>query len=134
MKPWFQRRGALVQELVPPVGHDLRLVVAAGRVIGATRRIAAAGEWRTNVSLGGTRRHARPGAAACNLGIAAAAAIAADLVGVDLLPTGDGYTIIELNGAVDFDGSYALPGHDVVRDAADALRLLPASTPLVATA
>ncbi len=124
-RPWFQRHGALVQELIPPVGHDLRLVVAAGVVIGATRRIAAPGEWRTNVSLGATRSPTRPTAAACALGIAAAAAINADLVGIDLLPTEEGYSVIELNGAVDFDASYALPGHDVFRDAADALGLLP---------
>ena len=66
--------------------------------------------------------------------IAAAAAINADLVGIDLLPTGNGYTVIELNGAVDFDASYALPGSDIFRDAADALGLLPADTGLAATA
>ena len=134
MRPWFERRGALVQELIPPVGHDLRLVVAAGVVIGAIRRIAAPGEWRTNVSLGGTRRRARPAAAACALGIAAAAAINADLVGIDLLPTGEGYSVIEFNGAVDFDASYALSGRDVFRDAADALGLLPADAGLAAPA
>ena len=127
-RPWFQRHGALVQELVPPTGYDLRLVVAGGAVVGAVRRIAAPGEWRTNVSLGGSRRKARPAAAAVALGIAAAAAIGADLVGVDLLPAGDGYTVIELNGAVDFDGLYSLAGQDVLREAAVALGLLPART------
>ncbi len=134
VKPWFQRHGALVQELVPPVGHDLRLVVAAGTVIGATCRIAAPGEWRTNASLGGTRRPARPDTAACALAVAAAGAIGADLVGIDLLPTGRGYTVIELNGAVDFDASYALPGRDIFRDAAEALGLRPAASRLAATA
>jgi glutamate carboxypeptidase len=124
-RPWFQRYGALVQELVPPAGYDLRLVVAGGAVVGAVRRVAAPGEWRTNVSLGGSRRSARPSAAAAALGIAAAAAIGADLVGIDLLPTGDGYTVIELNGAVDFDASYSLPGRDVLRDAGRRLDLLP---------
>jgi glutamate carboxypeptidase len=128
-RPWFQRYGALVQELVPPAGYDLRLVVAGGAVVGAVRRVAAPGEWRTNVSLGGSRRRARPSAAAAALGIAAAAAIGADLVGVDLLPAGDSYTVIELNGAVDFDGAYSLPGGDVLRDTARALGLLPASGP-----
>ena len=133
-KPWFQRHGAIVQELIPPVGHDLRLVVAAGRVIGATRRIAAPGEWRTNVSLGGTRRQARPPTAACQLAIAAAAATNADLVGVDLLPSGASYTIIELNGAVDFDASYATPGQDIFHVAATALGFLPADAVSAASA
>jgi glutamate carboxypeptidase len=123
-RPWFVRQGALVQELVPPAGYDLRLVVAAGVVVGAIRRVAAPHEWRTNASLGGSRRKARPAAAASALGIAAAAAIGADLVGVDLLPAGDGYTVIELNGAVDFDGLYSLAGQDVLREAAVALGFL----------
>jgi RimK-like ATP-grasp domain len=41
---WFGA-GAIAQELVPPRGHDLRLVVAAGRVVGAIRRVPAHGEW-----------------------------------------------------------------------------------------
>jgi glutamate carboxypeptidase len=133
MKQWFRRRGALVQELLPPVGYDLRLVVAARTVVGAACRNAAPGEWRTNVSLGGRRQRTTPTTAARRLAAAAATAIKADLVGVDLLPIGQGYTIIELNGAVDFDSSYALPGHDVFRDTAHALQLLP-SDKLAATA
>jgi ribosomal protein S6--L-glutamate ligase len=108
-RPWFHATGAVVQELVPPLGHDLRLVVAGRRVVGAIERVALPGEWRTNVALGGARRPVTPPPRACELGIAAAAALGIDLVGVDLLPTGAGeYTIVELNGAADFTSEYNL--------------------------
>lgn len=125
-RPWFVRHGALVQELVPPRHHDLRLLVADGRVVGASRRVAAKGEWRTNVTLGGTLEPVDPEPAACRLGLAAVAAIGADFVGVDLLPAPDGgHIVLELNGAVDFNRSYSLPGRDVFDDVAAALALAP---------
>jgi RimK family alpha-L-glutamate ligase len=105
-RPWAGQ-GALVQELVPPRGHDLRVVVAGGAVVGAIRRCAAPGEWRTNVALGGRREPAVPPPEACALAVAAATAAGADLVGVDLLPAGDGWVVLELNGAVDFTRAYA---------------------------
>jgi RimK family alpha-L-glutamate ligase len=106
---WFRRHGALVQELVEPVGRDLRVVVAGGAPVGAVARVAAPGEWRTNVSLGGRRVAARPPAIALALAVWAAAAAGTDLVGVDLLPDGGGgWTVLELNGAVDFSSEYRL--------------------------
>ena len=114
---WFREHGALAQELVPPLGWDLRVVVAGGRVIGAARRVAAAGEWRTNVSLGARTEPVAAPPLARTLALAAAAAIRGDLVGVDLLPTHNGYVISELNGAVDFRPAYALTGEDVYAEA-----------------
>ena len=107
---WFEQQGVLVQELVPPQGYDLRILVAAERVVGAIFRIAADGEWRTNVALGGLRRPvADPPRAACELALTAARAAGAALVGVDLVPDADGsWTILELNGAVEFTREYQL--------------------------
>jgi RimK family alpha-L-glutamate ligase len=124
-RPWFRRRGALAQELIPMRGLDLRMLVAAGRMVGAVERIAAPGEWRTNVSLGGTRRPVDPPEEAVRLAVAAVEAIGADFVGVDVLPTGSGYVVLEVNGAVEFDSTYDLPGGDVYLDAAQALDLIP---------
>jgi RimK family alpha-L-glutamate ligase len=129
-RPWFARQGAIVQELVEPQGRDLRVLVARGDVVGAIERVAAPGEWRTNVALGGDRRAIRPGPEACELARRAAAAIGAGFVGVDLLPDGRGsYVVLELNGAVDFTQEYALDGENVFERVVAALgRLAPDRT------
>ena len=116
-EPWFARHGALLQELVPPQGFDLRVLVAGGVVVGAIRRVAQEGEWRTNVALGARREPVTPPPDACRLALATAAAAGIDLVGVDLLPDqAAGWTVVELNGAVDFTKDYAI-GRDVFADA-----------------
>src|SRR5262249_5695280 len=102
--------------------YDLRILVAAGQVVGAIFRIAAEGEWRTNVALGGLRRSVPdPPRAACELALTAARAAGAALVGVDLVPNvAGGWTIIELNGAVEFTAEYKTDG-DVFDCAASVL-------------
>jgi [lysine-biosynthesis-protein LysW]---L-2-aminoadipate ligase len=145
-KPWFREHGALAQEVVEPRGSgleapaaepplpgqktdaaaagriwDLRIVVAGGRIVGAARRIARSGEWRTNAALGAHVEPVEPPALARALALSAAQAARADLVGVDLLPTPNGgFVILELNGAVDFRPLYA-PQRDVFADAVVAL-------------
>ncbi|MCC6222097.1 MAG: hypothetical protein IT201_01235 [Thermoleophilia bacterium] len=118
---WFRRHGVLAQELVPPAGRDLRLIVAGGEVVGAIERRSAPGEWRTNVALGATRHPVTPPPDARAAAIAAAGAVGGDLVGVDLLPSRAGWVVLELNGAVDFTADYSLDGYNVFDAAARAL-------------
>lgn len=108
-RPWWST-GGVVQELVPPLGVDLRVVVAAGDVVGAATRTAAPGEWRTNVAIGGTPTRAVPPKDACDLAIEATRALGIDFAGVDLLPLGDGWVVLEVNGAVDLRPLYSLKG------------------------
>jgi [lysine-biosynthesis-protein LysW]---L-2-aminoadipate ligase len=125
-RAWFRRHGALLQQLVPPAGHDLRVLVAGGQAVGAARRVAATGEWRTNVALGAIRLPAQPPSGALELAVEAAAAVGADLAGVDLIPRLDGsLAVLEVNGAPEFTRDYSLGDRDVFEAAVLAL-LFPA--------
>ena len=120
---WWSRQGALVQELVGPVRRDVRVVVAGGRAVAGAQRVAAEGEWRTNVTLGGRVTRAEIPPDAEELALRAARAIGIDFAGVDLLPTVDGWIVLELNGAVDFDERYALLDLDPFAAVAESLGL-----------
>jgi tetrahydromethanopterin:alpha-L-glutamate ligase len=124
-RPWFRRHGAVVQPLMPPMGRDLRMLVANGESVGAEARVAAPGEWRTNISLGGSHLPLTPASQPKDLAIAAAAAIGADFVGVDLMPAFGGYVVLEVNAAVEFDVTYDADG-DVFARVGVALGLIPA--------
>jgi RimK family alpha-L-glutamate ligase len=106
-RSWW-KIGGIVQELVRPLGIDLRVIVAGGTVVGAASRTAAPGEWRTNVAVGGTPNRAVPPPDACELALAATNALGIDFAGVDLLPAGDSWVVLEVNGAVDVRPMYSL--------------------------
>jgi RimK family alpha-L-glutamate ligase len=119
-RPW-RRRGAIAQELVrTSLMSDLRIIVAAGQVVGAASRTPPPGEWRTNVALGGAIAPALPDAEACALARATVSVLGLDLAGVDLLPVGSGWIVLEVNAAVEFRPVYS-PSGDAFGDAADAL-------------
>jgi RimK family alpha-L-glutamate ligase len=125
-KPWFREHGALAQELVEPRAAvdgrtwDLRVIVAGGKVVGAARRIAPKGEWRTNAALGADVVPAEAPPLAQALAVAAVRGARLDLAGVDLLPTRNGFVVLELNGAVDFRPLYLAQG-DIFSEAVAAL-------------
>jgi [lysine-biosynthesis-protein LysW]--L-2-aminoadipate ligase len=120
-RPWFARQGALAQELLPTPESDLRVLVAAGRAVGAIRRCPAPHEWRTNAALGGIRLPTDAPGPARELACTAVAAIGGDLMEVDLFPDGDSFCVLELNGAPDFDALYSQPRRDVYADLKAAL-------------
>jgi RimK family alpha-L-glutamate ligase len=120
VRPWWRRHGALLQELVPS-SSDARVLIAGEQVVAGAERIAAPGEWRTNVTLGGRviADGLPPGTE--QLALRAVQAIGIDFAGVDLLPGEEGWVVLELNGAVDFDTRYALPGSDPYQAILDGL-------------
>jgi RimK family alpha-L-glutamate ligase len=77
-----------VQEFIPHEGCDLRLMVSGDQVLGMRRRSAC--DWRTNVSRGATAEPLEVTAELSELALRAAAAVDAQIAGVDLLPGKDG--------------------------------------------
>jgi ribosomal protein S6--L-glutamate ligase len=111
-----------VQQYVAHPGHDLRVFVLGERVLGAIRRHATAGEWRTNVAVGGRAEATRIDAATGALAIRAARAVGARIAGIDLLTGRDDCPIvIEVNAVPGWKALGAATGLDV---AAEILRLL----------
>jgi RimK family alpha-L-glutamate ligase len=94
----LERAVYCVQRTIAPVGRrDLRVLVVGGEIAGAMERVTDS--WRANVARG-----ARPCAVALteterDLAVAAAAALEADIAGVDLLVAPDGeIMVLEVNG------------------------------------
>jgi RimK family alpha-L-glutamate ligase len=129
-RPWFRKHGALVQPLLPGEGRDLRILVAGSAVVGAVERMAAAGEWRTNVSLGAARHPIVPSEPACAVAIEAVAALRIDFACVDVLFLPDGRPVVlEVNGAPDFTAAYSLDGSDVFEAVVQAFESLSHTRP-----
>jgi len=93
--------------------RDIRAFVVDGIVQGAIYRVAPPGQWISNLARGGR-------AAACpltkelvQLAAKAASAVGTVYCGVDLLETGRGLTVIEVNGTPSGKGIFEALGVDV---------------------
>jgi len=108
-------RVAYLQEFVPHPGWDVRILMVGDDWF-AMRRTAAAGDWRTNVSLGGRPEPFIPPQAWIDLARRAAREVEADVAGVDLLPATDGRVLIlEVNAVPGWRGLETATGKDVAQ-------------------
>jgi tetrahydromethanopterin:alpha-L-glutamate ligase len=113
-----------LQRVVRHPGHDLRVFVLRGQVLGAMRRFAATGEWRTNVSLGGRAEPYRLDHESERLALAAARAIGAEMAGVDLIMDLDldRMVVLEVNAVPGWRALARVTGIDVAAAILTALK------------
>ena len=122
----LERLGAVLylQRFIRNPGHDFRVFVLRGSLLGSMRRHAAPGEWRTNVSLGGRAEPCRLDAEAERLAIDAARSLGAEMGGVDLIPDPDrgGFAVLEVNAVPGWRALSRVIGVDVAAAVLEALR------------
>jgi hypothetical protein len=91
---------------------DVRVYVVGGEIVGAMRRHAPDGDWRTNVALGGEvegitgKLDPEPR----RLATEATEVLDLDLAGVDLMTVEDEWYILEVNATAGFKGLFSATG------------------------
>jgi ribosomal protein S6--L-glutamate ligase len=99
----------IVQEFIKEAkGSDIRAFVVNGEVVGAMRRQAKDGEFRSNLHRGGTAQLIKLGRVEKHAAITAAKKMGLGVAGVDMLPSNRGPLILEVNSS---------PGLEVIETA-----------------
>lgn len=95
----------IVQEFVKEAkGADIRAFIVDGEVVGAMRRQALEGEFRSNLHRGGTATVIKLNRMEKAAAIMAAKKMGLSVAGVDMLPTKRGPLILEVNSSPGLEG------------------------------
>lgn len=122
--PALKRYGGLayLQRFVPAVqtpGFDWRVLVVGGRAVTAMRRIGKG--WIHNVKQGARCESAPLTDALAGIAERAAATLAMDYAGVDLIPTPTGPQVLEVNGVAAWQGLQKVTTFPIARALVDDL-------------
>ncbi|TLZ53120.1 MAG: lysine biosynthesis protein LysX [Methanobacteriota archaeon] len=89
-----------VQEYVAKPERDIRAFVVGDELVAAMYRTSS--DWRTNAHLGGETQSLEPDAALTELTLRAAEAVGGGVLAVDLMESGDGLLVHEVNPTPEF--------------------------------
>lgn len=104
----------LVQHFVKEAGgEDVRALVIGGKVVAAMRRVAAPGEFRSNLHQGGRAEPVKLSREERDTALRAARAFRLGLAGVDMLRSQDGPKVLEVNSSPGFEGIESASGRNV---------------------
>lgn len=95
----------IVQEFIKEAkGADIRAFIVDGEVVGAMRRQAQAGEFRSNLHRGGTATVVKLNRHEKHAALTAAKKMGLGVAGVDMLPSKRGPLILEVNSSPGLEG------------------------------
>ena len=104
----------MVQEFIREAsGSDIRAFVIGGEVVAATKRIGRAGEFRANIHRGATAVRVELTAEERHTAVRAAAAVALNVSGVDMVRSARGPLVMEVNSSPGLQGIESATGIDV---------------------
>ena len=96
-------------------GRDIRVIVIGGKAVAAMERIAQAGEFRSNIELGGVGKAIQPSTDVIQAAESAAVALGLDYCGVDILQSNKGAVICEVNSNAFFEGLELATGVNIAK-------------------
>jgi ribosomal protein S6--L-glutamate ligase len=108
------KMSVLLQQFVKESkGRDIRALVVGDRVVAAMRRVAQAGEFRSNVHRGGSAESVELPEEYQTTAVHAAQIMGLRVAGVDLLEGKEGPVLMEVNSSPGLEGIEASTGVDV---------------------
>jgi RimK family alpha-L-glutamate ligase len=117
------RKTLIVQQYIGTrPGEDLRVLVIGGKVIGAMRRTAPEGDFRANITNGGTGENFTVTPEIEYMARETAKVLKLDIAGVDLLFNKEGFCVCEANSNPGFAGFEKYCGVDVADHITDYIR------------
>lgn len=123
LKPVKQQ--LLIQEFVQEAnGRDIRIIVVGNRCVAAMERRAPQDDFRANLHLGGTAVAIQPDTEITKLALEAARVHGLSVAGVDIIASGRGNLVLEVNSSPGLEGIERVTGADV---ATDVIRFLEAT-------
>ncbi|MGM0556844.1 MAG: ATP-grasp domain-containing protein [Myxococcota bacterium] len=114
---WSVGEEPLLQEWIgESAGTDVRCFVVGDRVVGAMKRVAQPGDFRSNLHRGGEPIAIDLDAQTQEMAVRAAHELGLCVAGVDLLTADRGYLVIEVNASPGLEGIERATGRDIARD------------------
>lgn len=98
------------QAVLESMGHDVRINVVGGQVVASILRRSSDGDFRSNLTLGGTMKPYTPTEAETALAIRVTELLGLDFAGVDVLFGNDGPILCEANSNAHFKTTLACTG------------------------
>ena len=111
---WSLDQAVTVQEYVAESeGRDVRVLVVDGKAVGAMRRHAAPGDFRSNLHRGGSAENVRITPELNDIAVAATRTLGLDVAGVDLLESNRGLLVLEVNSSPGLHGIEYATGENI---------------------